>query len=146
MTCSSGGDPNPQTRDFAGRNLLYLCRAIRPTAAPWRSRPGGGPSRSSGHSSAEYPDHFDFAWQLGLVYDQLGLLFTSAEQWHEAILAFEEARRTLQEMAGRHGKLVSRMASIQARIAAVDINLLNAYNFGPREICRRVPGADPRGV
>ena len=34
-------------------------------------------------------------------------------------------------MAGRHGKLVSRMASIQARIAAADFNLIEAYASDP---------------
>ena len=41
--------------------------------------------------------------------------------------AFESARQTLNDMAVRHGKLVSRMAAIKDRIAAVDINLLESY-------------------
>jgi hypothetical protein len=34
-------------------------------------------------------------------------------------------------MAGRHGKLVSRMAQIQGRIAAADLNLREAYDSDP---------------
>ncbi len=44
---------------------------------------------------------------------------------------FEDEHRTLQEMAGRLGKLVSRMAAIQSRIAEVDINLMDAYASDP---------------
>ena len=39
----------------------------------------------------------------------------NAGQWHgRSILSFEKAHRTLEEMARRHGTLVSRMASIQS--------------------------------
>ena len=50
---------------------------------------------------------------------------------YESILSFEKAHRTLEDMAGSHGKLVSRMATIQSRIAELDINLLNAYASDP---------------
>ncbi len=125
------GDRSLQTRDYAGRNLLYLCRAYPADRRALALAAGRRAESIFRTLVREYPDRFDLAWQLCLVQDELGLHFTNAEQWHEAILAFEEARRTLKEMAGRHGKLVSRMASIQSRIAAVDINLLNAYASDP---------------
>src|SRR5262249_48888183 len=51
----------------------------------------------------------------------------------EAIGHFEAVRRTLQDMAARHGKLVSRMAEIQGRLAAAGIHLREAYDSGPGE-------------
>ena len=125
------GDADTQTRDFAGRNLLYLSRAYpadRRELALAAGRRADSIFQSLVH---EYPDRFDIAWNLCNVHDQFGLLFTSTEKWNEAILAFERARRTLKDLARRHGKLVSRMAVIQARIAEVDINLLNAYASDP---------------
>ncbi len=125
-----GGDPSPQTRDFTGRNLLYLSRAYDTNlplaiAAARRAEPI---FRSL---VGEFPERFDLAYQLWLAQDQLGLLLTSAEQWQEAIKGFEEARRTLKDMTSRHGKLVSRMATIQSLIAASDINLMAAYASDP---------------
>ncbi len=121
------GDPNPQTRDLAARNLLYLCRAYPADRRALALAAGRRAESTFRTLVREYPDHFDFVYQLNLVQDELGQRFTNAERWDEAILSFEEAHQTLKEMASRHGNLVSRMATIQARIAAVDINLLNAY-------------------
>jgi hypothetical protein len=79
----------------------------------------------------EHPDRFEYAWQLSLAQEELGLHLLSIERLPEAIRNFEAVRRTLHDMAGRHGKLVSRMAQIQARLAAADINLREAYDSDP---------------
>jgi eukaryotic-like serine/threonine-protein kinase len=126
-----GGDLSPKTLDCAGRNLLYLSRAQG--AGQFALALAAGRRAESIFQTLvrQYPDRYDLALQLYLVQDQLGLLFTGAEQWQEAILGFVGARRTLTEMAARHGKIVSRMVEIQARIATEDFNLIEAYASGP---------------
>ncbi len=117
--------------DYAGRNLLFLSRAY---PAADRAAALGAVRQAESIFRAllrEYPDRFEPAWQLSLAQEELGLHFTNAEQWHQAILTLEAAHRTLKQLAGDHGKLVSKMASIQSRIAELDINLLNAYASDP---------------
>jgi hypothetical protein len=134
VACDRGreaGDQSLQTRDLAGRNLLYLCRAYPADQL--------APSLEAGHQAEsifralirEYPDRFDLAWQLSLAEEEIGFRYDAAERWHEAIAAFEQTRRTLKEMAGRHGDLASRIVHILRRIAAVDINLRDAYASDP---------------
>ncbi len=125
------GDRSFQTLDHAGRNLLYLCRAYRSDRRALALAVGRRAESIFRTLVREYPDRFDPAWHLSLVQDELGLLFISAKQWHEAIVGFQEEHRTLHEMARRHGKLVSRMAAIQSRIAEMDINLMDAYASDP---------------
>jgi hypothetical protein len=142
------GQPSLQTRDFAGRNLLYLCRAY---GADQRDKQLAAGRRAESIFRAlirEYPDRFDLAWQLTLVQEELGLLFISTEHWPDAIFSFDETRRTLENLANRHGKLVSRMATIQARIAAVDINLMSAYASDPVKyaVACRAANAEAYGI
>jgi tetratricopeptide (TPR) repeat protein len=125
------GDRGFQILDYAGRNELFLCRAYGADNQALALEAGRRAESIFGTLVVQYPDRFEAALQLSLVHDELGLLFTNAGQWHESILGFEKAHRTLEEMARRHGKLVSRMASIQSLLADVDINLLNAYSSDP---------------
>ncbi len=126
-----GGDRSTRTRDLAGRNLLYLCRT-RPVDQNELALEAGRRAESIFRTLVrECPDRFDFAWQLSLVEEELGIRYNIAERRPEAIAAFEQTRRTLKEMADRHGNLVSRMASIQARVAAADFNLIEAYASDP---------------
>jgi hypothetical protein len=127
----SGGDRSLQTRDLAGRNLLFLCRAYSIDQLALALAAGHRAESIVRELVREYPDRFDMAWQLSLVHEELGLIYIAAERWQEAILACEETRRVLKEMAGRHGKVVSRMATIQSRIASADINLSEAYASDP---------------
>ena len=76
---------------------------------------------------------------LALCRTSSGFVSPSPSDRPRRSLAFEADRRTLKEMAARHGNLVSRMAQIQDRIAAVDINLIERVCVGPGEICRREP-------
>ncbi|HKI21273.1 MAG TPA: hypothetical protein VKA15_25490, partial [Isosphaeraceae bacterium] len=126
-----GGDASPQTRDFAGRNLLYLCR-VYPLEQKALSFAAGHRAESIFRTLVrEFPDHFGHPYQLSLVEQELGGGYKAAERWPEAIAAFEQARQTLKEMAGRFGNLVSRMALIQALIAVADFNLSEAYAPDP---------------
>ena len=125
------GDRGFQNLDYAGRNELFLCRAYRADNQALALEAGRRAESIFGTLVVQYPDRFEAALQLSLVQDELGLLFMNAGQWHESILSFEKAHRTLEEMARRHGTLVSRMASIQSLLADVDINLLNAYSSDP---------------
>ncbi len=125
------GDASLQTRHLAGRNLLYLCRAMAPAAATLLLAAGRRAESTFRTLVRDYPDQFELALQLCLAQDELGFLFTSTGQWADAIPRFEEARQTLKEMAGRSRNLVSRMATVQARIAMVDINLMEAYASDP---------------
>ncbi|MGO9469832.1 MAG: protein kinase domain-containing protein [Isosphaeraceae bacterium] len=126
-----GGGASPQTRDFAGRNLLYLCRAY-PLEQKALSLAAGHRAESIFRTLVrEFPDHFGHPFQLSLVEQELGGGYKAAERWPEAIAAFEQARQTLKEMAGRFGNLVSRMALIQALIAVADFNLSEAYASDP---------------
>jgi Protein kinase domain len=126
-----GGDRSTRTRDLAGRNLRYLCRT-RPVDQNDLALEAGNRAEPIFRALVrECPDRFDFAWQLSLAEEELGLRYNIAERRPEAIAAFEQTRRTLLEMADRHGNLVSRMASIQARIASADFNLIDAYASDP---------------
>jgi tetratricopeptide (TPR) repeat protein len=126
-----GGEKSPRTRDLAGRNLLYLCRIYRLSSLA-RSLKAGHRAESIFRTLVqEYPDHYDFAVQLSLVEEELGNHYKDAGRWREAISAFEQTRQTLKQMAVRHGNLVSRMAVIQERIAAADVNLRDAYASDP---------------
>ncbi len=126
----AGGDASPQTRDFTGRNLLYLSRAYG-TNIPLALTAARRAEAIFRSLVVEFPERFDLAYQFWLVQDHLGQILTNAEHWQEAINGFEAARRTLKDMARRHGKLVSRMATIQSLIAASDINLREAYASDP---------------
>ena len=115
------------TRDFAARNLMYLCRILGQERLD--------ESLGFGHQAEtifqglvrDHPDHFEYAWQLSLAQEELGLQLGFAGRLREAVPWRETVRQTLQQMAARHGKLVSRMALIQERIAAANSNLIEAY-------------------
>ena len=110
MTCSSAAIPTPR-RAISRPGTCSTCAGPIPPSRRALALAAGRRAESIFRTLVrEYPDHFDFAYQLSLVQDELGQRFTNAEQWHEAIAHFEEAHQTLKEMAGRHGNLVSRMA------------------------------------
>jgi tetratricopeptide (TPR) repeat protein len=125
------GNQSVQTRDLAGRSLLYLCRAY-PVDQLARSLEAGHQAESIFQKLVrEYPDGYDLTWLLALAQEELGFRYNAAERWHEAISAFEQARQTLKQMASRHGDLASKMVHIHRRIAAADINLRDAYASDP---------------
>ena len=130
------GDRSPRSLYLAARNLLYLCR-IFGAARLDESLAAGRQAESIFQTLVrDHPDHFEYAWQLSLAQEELGLHLGFAERWPETIRSREAVRRTLQDMVARHGKLVSRMARIQDRIAAADINLRLAYDSDPRKYAR----------
>ena len=126
------GDRRPMTLDYAARNLMYLCRILGQERLD--------ESLAAGHQAEtilqalvrDHPDHFEYAWQLSLGQEELGLQLGFAGRWREAVPWREAVRQTLQQMAARHGKLVSRMARIQERIAAANSNLVEAYRCWTR--------------
>lgn len=126
-----GGDRRPRTRELAARNLLYLCRANGAAHLELALRAGHRAESICGTLVRECPDRFDYGWELSLVEEEFGILYTAAERWPEAIAAFEQTRQMLKEMAGRHRESVSKMANIQARIAVADFNLSEAYGSDP---------------
>ena len=144
ITCSKRGDASLQTRDFAARNLLYLCRAYpadrRELAA--RGRPAGRVDLPD--TRPRIPRSISTSPGNSPRAGRARAASHGAERSDEAIRSFEAARQTLKEMAGRHGKLVSRMASIQARIAAVDINLMEAYASDPVKYAAACRAVTPR--
>ena len=125
------GRRTPRTLDLAGRNLLYLCRAYGPAHSEEALAAGRQAESIYEALVREHPDHFGYAWQLSLAQEEFGLRLLGVDRVPEAIRNFEAVRRTLQDMATRHGKLVSRMAQIQGRLAAADINLREAYDSDP---------------
>ncbi len=125
------GDQSLKTRDLAGRSLLYLCRAY-PIDQLALALDAARQAESIFQTLLrEYPESFDRAWELSLAEEEIGLRYNSAERFSEAIAAFEQTRRTLKQMAGRHGDLPSKMVHIQSRISAADINLRDAYASDP---------------
>ncbi len=115
------GDRSERTREFAGRNLLYLCCACPPDQLD-RSLAAARRAESIFQTLAgQYPTRFDFAWEISLAQEKIGLRYNAVERWREAIAALEQNCRTLKAVAGRHADLASKMVHIQGRIAAADI-------------------------
>ncbi len=125
------GDRSTGTLDLAAKNLLYLCRIFGSLRLEESLAAGRQAEAIFQALVREQPHHFDHAWQLSLAQEELGIHLSAARRWPEAIRSFEAVRRTLMEMAARHGKLVSRMAQIQGRIAEADFNLIGAYESDP---------------
>jgi hypothetical protein len=138
-------DSDTRVGDLAGRNLLYLGKAhdsgSRDLALAARRR-----AESIFPTLVrEYPDRFEFGWQLSNAQDELVCFLLSGRHSREATAAFERVRQRLVDMVGPHGKLVSRMASIHERTAAVHINLMEAYADDRAKKRPRMPGAHRRG-
>ena len=125
------GGPSPHSLDLAGLILLYVCRADASTALERALAAGRQAEAIFQALVREHPDRYDFAVRLSLAQEEVGLHLIEAERWPEAIRSLEAVRRTLKDMADRHGKLVSRMSQIQERIAEADINLRDAYASDP---------------
>jgi hypothetical protein len=130
------GDRNPQTLAMAGRIEQYLCRAL--------GLERDAESLAAGHRAEsifrdlvrEHPDQIEYGVQLSLTQEELGNHHEFAGRGPEAIRHLEAARRTLKDMAVRHGHLVSAMARIQERIAGADFNLREAYASDPATYAR----------
>jgi tRNA A-37 threonylcarbamoyl transferase component Bud32 len=133
---------NEMLRPLA-RNRLYLCRAYR-VLAERREDPA---SKASDINEAikygkraisdfqnlreRQPENYEYSWDLQIAQQELAELFINRAEGNApetAIPYYSLARDTLKSMAVKHGKLVSRMAAIQASIALVDNNLLLAYD------------------
>jgi Protein kinase domain len=121
------GDRSLNVLDFAARNLMYLGR-IFGTARLEESLAAGRQAESIYQGLVrEHPDSFDSDWQLSIAQEELGNRLLDGKREPKAIEWFEASRRTLEDMAARHGGLVSRMARIQERTAQADFNLMEAY-------------------
>jgi tetratricopeptide (TPR) repeat protein len=130
------GDRSPQVLDYAAYNLMYLCRLLG-TAQPEESLAAGRRAEEIFQSLVrEHPERFEFALFLALAQQELGNHFLAVGQAPAAIRSFEAVRRTLQDMTARHGKLVSKMAEIQGRLAVADFNLREAYESDPVRYAR----------
>ena len=121
------GDRRPKTLDYAARNLMYLCRILGQERLDESLGFGHQAETTFQTLVRDHPDEFEYAWQLSLAQEELGLQLGFAGRWREAVPWREAVRQTLQKMAARHGNLVSRMAQIQERIAAANSNLVEAY-------------------
>ena len=125
------GGASPQTRDYAGRNLLYQCRAYGAAAATLPSRRAAEPSQSFAPSHMKSPTISISIFSSPRRTRNSGFCSWRPSNGTRRSAVSKQARQTLKEMASRHGKLVSRMATIQERIAVVDINLMEAYAPDP---------------
>ncbi|MHB1562277.1 MAG: serine/threonine-protein kinase, partial [Isosphaeraceae bacterium] len=130
-TAMARGDRSPGALDLAAKNLLYLCRILGSSRLEESLEAGRRAESIFQTLVREQPDHYEHSWQLSLAQEELGIHLSGARRWPEAIHSFEAVRRTLKDMAARHGNLVSRMARIQERIATVDLNLIGAYESDP---------------
>ena len=106
---------------------MYLCRILGQERLDEALAAGHQAETAFQALVRDHPDQFDYAWQLSLAQEELGLHLGLAGRWREAILWRQAVRQTLQQMGARHGDLVSRMAQIQERIAAANTNLVEAY-------------------
>ncbi len=121
------GDRRPMTLDYAARNLIYLCRILGQERLDESLAAGHQAETTFQTLVRDHPDEFEYAWQLSLAQEELGLQLGFAGRWREAVPWREAVCQTLQQMGARHGNLVSRMARIQERIAAANSNLVEAY-------------------
>ena len=120
-------------------NEMYLCRAYRTRANllhdPQQSSEAlkgaiewGKKAISDFQALADQdPSHYQNSLELHVAQRELGELYRDAGDGEAAIPYYKRARETLKTMAGRHGKLVSRVAVIQEWLAALDHNLAMAY-------------------
>ncbi len=124
-------------------NERYLCRGHRSLAAYLED-----PAERAGHvkKAIDYglnaishfqalaernPENYQFAWDLHIAQRELGEMYIDTAQGNAAEAAiphYNAARATLNAMAAKHGKLVSRMVAIQEGLAEVDYNLSMAYD------------------
>jgi len=125
------GEPSATMRDYTARNLHYLCRAYPSERFDEMIATGQQAVTIFQSLVHEKPDQRDYAWQLFLACEELGLKFLAAAKWEEAICSLTQARQTLKDSAARPMELVSRMAVIQAGLAEVDFNLTEAYDSDP---------------
>ena len=69
--------------------------------------------------------------ETNLAYEQLATCYIEMKKPVEAIKSVESSRETLIQMAARHGRVVARMARIQALLAHIDQNLCDMYDSDP---------------
>jgi tetratricopeptide (TPR) repeat protein len=123
-------DALPLERSMAAQNLLYLSRASgnRFDASMEAAQKALGILERLIAANA---DSFDYAQQLYLVQAEIGVKGVAAQKWDLAIRSLESARSNLKDQAGRWGKMVSRMATIQDLLGMTDFNLRIAYQSDP---------------
>jgi hypothetical protein len=78
---------------------------------------------------ASHPEDIELGVKLNLAHQEIGLLCMGYEKWDQAIKSFENARKTVLELAARQPPLVSMRARIQVQLAQVDQNLCEAYDW-----------------
>ncbi len=141
-----GGDRNLQTRDFAGRNLLYLCRAYGMDHLALSLEAGHRAESIFRALVREYPDRFDLARQLSLAEEELGNHYKAAE------LLVRGDRRLRTDPANPQGDgRPPRQAGLEDgghsgphRCSGLQPG--RGVWVGPREICRRAPSAGRGGL
>ena len=116
-------------------NERYLCRAYRILADQFKDPVEMAGSLKEaidyGQKAVSHfqtladrdPDHYQNHWELHVAQRELGELYLGIQQGTAAIPHYNMARKTLKSMAAKHGKVVSRMATIQQWLAMVDYNL-----------------------
>jgi len=151
------GASRPRSQ-LQAKNELYLCRAYL-----WAHRRDD--ALAAGRRAIEIyrglvHDHtrdFEYPMQLNRAYQEVGYIHLDARQTGEAVHQFEEARRTLKQMAASHGRMVSQMAKILGDLAMANYNLRVATDAdvvrfaGPRraaisdayEICDKLSFVQP---
>jgi serine/threonine protein kinase len=102
----------------------YLCRAL---AALGRRDEAVAAGRRAITISRDllrdHPDEFGLAIEVARAYDEVGMRFLFTALAAQAIPDFEAERRLLKEVAARPGLPLSRMVSVQTRLAEADFNL-----------------------
>jgi len=150
--------PSRARSQLQAKTELYLCRAYHGARRPDNALVAGRRAidiyRALVH---DHPQDFDYSQQLNLAYQEVSFIPMVAGRTDEAVLLFEEARRTLKQAAASHGQMVSRMAKILADLAQVDYNVRVASDAdivryaGPRraaiseayEICDKLSFLEP---
>jgi len=130
------GDRRPETRSTAASGHHLLCRVYSHLGRLDEAAAESQKANAIYHELiAEHPDNFSYSYELSRSESEIGLTALFYERWGEAIESFASARRTIKDMAAKHGRLVSRMAAIQTLLAAADHNLREAYDSDRARYC-----------
>ncbi len=120
---------NPTNLAPLARARLYLCRTYIKIDGRRADAIASGKAAAQTYRTLleQNPDEYEYAWQLYTTYQELGLVYSYAnmQKSDDAVEFYEKARATLQDMAQKHGSLISRMVAIQEALAMLDYNLIN---------------------
>ncbi len=124
------GKADPAVRHMAARAALFLCRVYDEAHREQAVAAGREAEAIFESLVRDHPESYEFGDQLFLAREEIARRTEDARP-EEAIRSHEAARQAMQEMIPRHGKLMSRMAAIQANIAIADFNLTCLYESNP---------------